>query len=157
MTKKDPKQVEQKDLDRLRSLKAKSRGDIDKAIQYAIAMAKAITDGYKAWRRYLAAVEIYRFDSLVTIPFLDRAVQSGVPEAVEEKKKLDIYRAEKSGISALVALGFDYNLDKTYEENVRVFLKQDASIWDKVYIPEGVEKAKENKVHRMLSGLGVWQ
>lgn len=157
MAKKDPKQVEQKDIDRLKSLKEKSQGDRDKAVQYAEAMAKAITDGYKAWRRYQAAVQVYSFDSLVTIPFLERAIALCVFEAVEEKKNIETYRKEKAGRIAIAALGFGYDQQKTYEENVREILKQDASVWNKVYIPESVEKSKENRVHRMLSGLGAWE
>jgi len=157
MAKKDHKEIEQKDIDRLQSLKDKSQGDRDKAVQYAEAMAKAITDGPKAWRRYQAAVQVYVIDSLVSIPFLNRAITLGVPEAVEEKRKLEIHRKEKAGRIAIAALGFGYDQQKTYEENVREILKQDASVWNKVYIPECVEKSKENKVHRMLSGLGAWE
>ena len=109
MAKKDHKEIEQKDIDRLKSLKEKSKGDRDKAVQYAEAMAKSITDGYKAWRRYLASVEVYSFDSLVTIPFLERAIALGVSEAVDEKKKLEIHRKEKTGRIAIAALGLPYD------------------------------------------------
>lgn len=156
MAKKNPKEIEQKDLDRLKSLKEKSKGDRDKAVQYAEAMAKAITDGYKAWRRYLAAVEVYMFDSLVTIPFLERAIELGVPEAVKEKQDLEIYRKEKTGRIAIAALGLPYDGNLSYPENIKIILRLDASIWDKVYIPEGIQKAEENKTHRLLSGIGAW-
>jgi hypothetical protein len=156
MAKKDHKEIEQKDIDRLKSLKEKSKGDRDKAVQYAEVMSKSITDGYKAWRRYLASVEVYSFDSLVTIPFLGRAIELGVPEAVEEKKKIEIHRKEKTGRIAIAALGLPYDQNLSYQENIKIILRMDASIWGKVYIPEDFKKAEENKTHRLLSGIGAW-
>lgn len=54
-------------------------------------------------------------------------------------------------------MGFSYDQNKTYTENIKEILRKDASVWGKVYIPDGVEKAKENRVHRMLEGLNVWE
>ena len=156
MAKKDHKEIEQKDIDRLKSLKEKSKGDWYKAVQYAEAMSKAITDGYKAWRRYMASVKVYSFDSPVTIPFLERAIALGVPEAVGEKKKIEIHRKEKTGRIAIASLGLPYDKNLSYQENIKIILRMDASIWGKVYIPEDFKKAEENKTHRLLNGIGAW-
>ncbi len=156
MAKKDHKEIEQKDIDRLKSLKEKSKGDWYKAVQYAEAMSKAITDGYKAWRRYMASVKVYSFDSPVTLPFLERAITLGVPEAVGEKKKIEIHRKENSGRVVISSLGLPYDKNLSYQENIKIILRMDASIWGKVYIPEDFKKAEENKTHRLLSGIGAW-
>lgn len=156
MAKKDHKEIEQKDIDRLKSLREKSKGDWFKAIQYAEVMSKSITDGYKAWRRYQAAVQIYSFDSLVAILFLVRAIELGVPEAVEEKKKIEIRRKENSGRVVISSLGLPYDKNLSYQENIKIILRMDASIWGKVYIPEDFKKAEENKTHSLLSGIGAW-
>jgi hypothetical protein len=154
--KKNPMEVEQKDLDRLKSLRAKSRGDRQKGVQYAEAMANAIGDAHKAWRRYKAAVQVYHFDSPVSIPFIKKAMSLGLKEAGEEWGRIEISRKENAGRIALGALGFKYDTDKTYEENLREIIRMDASVWGKVYIPDGMEKSDRYRAHRMLDKLGVW-
>jgi hypothetical protein len=119
-------------------------------------MANAITDRSKAWRRYLAAIQVYHFDSAVSIVFLDRAVQLGYNEAIQEKEKIRIHREQERSRILLRSMNLPYDKDISYDENIRIALRLDASIWDKVYISEEIRNESKSKTHKMLSGLGAW-
>lgn len=68
--------VMQKDLDRMQSILDKSKGDKQKMINYATAMANAITDKHKAYQRGLAADSI--LDQEIGDIFYARAKELGL-------------------------------------------------------------------------------
>jgi hypothetical protein len=44
----------------------------------------------------------------------------------------------------------------SYEENVRIALKQDPAIWNKIHIPDNIKPEEEFKVHRLFTSLGIF-
>lgn len=151
-----PQKEIDKDLDRLESLKMKSKGDKWKAEQYAEAMAKAITDPEKAFGRYLAAVEVFDRRHIATVPFLKKASQLGIEEADEIIEKNRIEDLENKSIDVMKRLG-TYKPDLPFDDNIKLCVRQDASWWDKLpYIPDHIKNDKANIQHKMATKLKLW-
>ena len=49
-----------------------------------------------------------------------------------------------------------YNPKLSYDENCRLAIRADASLWGKLILSDEVQNAKENKVHRMFESLKIW-
>jgi hypothetical protein len=49
-----------------------------------------------------------------------------------------------------------YDPKLSYDDNCRKAIKADASLWGKLILSDEVQKAKENKVHRMFENLKCW-
>lgn len=61
----------------------------------------------------------------------------------------------KGSIKMMQDLG-TYDPKLTYEENVVIAVKKDASLWGKLHIPSTIQKAPENIGHRLFAKLKIW-
>lgn len=74
--------MEDKDLQRLKDIKTKAKGDRWKEQTLAEVMAAKITGKIKAFGRYEASCVVFGDDNRVTKIFLDRAKELGHEEAI---------------------------------------------------------------------------
>jgi hypothetical protein len=64
-------------------------------------------------------------------------------------------RMHSKSIEILKEIG-SWKSSLTYEENVKIGLEVDPSIWGQIIIPEGMVKAEDYTVHRMFKAWDIF-
>ena len=116
--------------------------------------------GFKTWVWILKNLERLEDFTKLAIYHEGRCCKCGMPLTVPESIdsgigpdcKKTMYR---KSIEALTDLG-TWNGSLTYEENLRLGLAKDPSVWGKVIIPDGFQKEKKYSAHRMLKAWDIF-
>ena len=116
--------------------------------------------GFKTWVWLLKNLERLEDFTKLAIYHEGRCCKCGMPLTVPESIdsgigpdcKKTMYR---KSIEVLTDLG-TWNGSLTYEENLRLGLAKDPSVWGKVIIPEGFQKERKYAAHRMLKAWDIF-
>lgn len=116
--------------------------------------------GTKTWIWLLQNLEsLERFETLsiyhegkcckcgmpLTVP---ESIESGIgPECLRKMHSNSVEKMRKNGT-------WDDSL--SYEENLRITIKQDPCMWAELYIPEGFKKEEEFATHRLFDRMGIF-
>ncbi len=116
--------------------------------------------GFKTWVWLLKNLERLEDFTKLAIYHEGRCCKCGMPLTVPESIdsgigpdcKKTMYR---KSIEVLTDLG-TWNGSLTYEENLRLGLAKDPSVWGKVIIPDGFQKERKYAAHRMLKAWDIF-